>query len=503
MPDKKISQLNAATTIYDADDFAVVQDGETKQTNASVIKTYVKTGLSKSDVGLGNVDNTSDATKNSAAVTLTNKTINGANNTLSNIGNSSLVNSGITFGSTAVSLGGTVSALNGVSIGASSASTGAFTNLSYTDTLTGGTGVINIGSGQIYKDASGNFGFGTNIPDTTITLVSAGGSRKRSLHIYGGTGEGTAGGIYIESASAAGANGAVVEAIGKRGDTNPSAGFSGQLALGHLRTDAAVNYAGQVLGSVCFGGNPSGTATSNILYSASILGVSDTAWSSSSAMGTALAFYTGSSGLDINATLANPGTERMFIPSTGGLILRQSANPANTSVSFDATTANALTLDSSGVLVLGQGQIRFPATQVPSSNVNTLDDYEEGTYTPTLGGASSNPTVTYTIQTGVYTKIGNLVHVCARVAISATSGGSGLLTMTLPFAGRSGLYQSMSIEYSNLDLPAGTITVTPGANGDIGRIQFIVCFDNAAVAGINTSALTATTNIIVSGSYLV
>src|SRR5580765_3351288 len=44
-----------------------------------------KTGIvviNKNDVGLGNVDNTSDATKNSAAVTLTNKAIDGANNTL-------------------------------------------------------------------------------------------------------------------------------------------------------------------------------------------------------------------------------------------------------------------------------------------------------------------------------------------------------------------------------------------------------------------------------------
>jgi hypothetical protein len=40
------------------------------------------TGLVKADVGLGNVDNTSDATKNAAAATLTNKTIDGANNTL-------------------------------------------------------------------------------------------------------------------------------------------------------------------------------------------------------------------------------------------------------------------------------------------------------------------------------------------------------------------------------------------------------------------------------------
>jgi hypothetical protein len=51
-----------------------------------------------------------------------------------------------------------------VSIGASTASTGAFTNLAYTGTLTGGTGVINIGSGQLYKDASGNVGIGTSSP---------------------------------------------------------------------------------------------------------------------------------------------------------------------------------------------------------------------------------------------------------------------------------------------------------------------------------------------------
>jgi hypothetical protein len=41
--------------------------------------------LDKSAVGLGNVDNTSDSTKNAATVSLTNKTINGSLNTLSNI----------------------------------------------------------------------------------------------------------------------------------------------------------------------------------------------------------------------------------------------------------------------------------------------------------------------------------------------------------------------------------------------------------------------------------
>ncbi|TAH34248.1 hypothetical protein EYC59_03105 [Candidatus Saccharibacteria bacterium] len=48
--------------------------------------------LAKSDLTLGNVDNTSDATKNAAAATLTNKTISGASNTLSNIPESAVTN---------------------------------------------------------------------------------------------------------------------------------------------------------------------------------------------------------------------------------------------------------------------------------------------------------------------------------------------------------------------------------------------------------------------------
>ena len=54
--------------------------------------------------------------------------------------------------------------INGTTIGASTASTGAFTTLAYTSTLTGGTGVIAIGTDQIYKDASGNVGIGTTTP---------------------------------------------------------------------------------------------------------------------------------------------------------------------------------------------------------------------------------------------------------------------------------------------------------------------------------------------------
>jgi hypothetical protein len=63
--------------------------------------------------------------------------------------------------------GGTI---DGTTIGASTATSGAFTTLSYTGTLTGGTGVINIGSGQIYKNASGFVGIGTTTPNDELEV---------------------------------------------------------------------------------------------------------------------------------------------------------------------------------------------------------------------------------------------------------------------------------------------------------------------------------------------
>ena len=44
------------------------------------------------------------------------------------------------------------------------------TDLTYTGTLTGSTGVLNIGSGQVYKDASGNVGIGTTAPTNKLTV---------------------------------------------------------------------------------------------------------------------------------------------------------------------------------------------------------------------------------------------------------------------------------------------------------------------------------------------
>jgi hypothetical protein len=76
------------------------------------------------------------------------------------------------------------------------------------------------------------------------------------------------------------------------------------------------------------------------------------------------------------------------------------------------------------------GQLEFPATQNASSDANTLDDYEEGTWTPAIGASVASGTHTYTYQTGLYTKIGRAVLLHGSLIMTskdaALSGGFGL-----------------------------------------------------------------------------
>lgn len=85
-------------------------------------------------------------------------------------------------------------------------------------------------------------------------------------------------------------------------------------------------------------------------------------------------------------------------------------------------SATDVVLDLSGA---NAGQIKFPASQNASSDANTLDDYEEGTWTPAFGGTTDPDSVTYATQSGRYTKIGRLVHYTFHLQTSAVTIGSG------------------------------------------------------------------------------
>jgi hypothetical protein len=68
---------------------------------------------------------------------------------------------------------------------------------------------------------------------------------------------------------------------------------------------------------------------------------------------------------------------------------------------------------------------------------NALDDYEEGTWTPTLTGATSNPTVSYGNRKGYYTKIGNQVTAHCFVSGSFSGGSGGVRVYGLPYTSSS------------------------------------------------------------------
>ena len=110
-----------------------------------------------------------------------------------------------------------------------------------------------------------------------------------------------------------------------------------------------------------------------------------------------------------------------------------------TALTIDASEAG-LAIFNAGVALGGTG------------SANTLDDYEEGTWTPVFLGGSGNPTVDYTSQVGDYTKIGNLVYVQAYILVNTTSGGSGNLRVGgLPFTAKnSGARGFASIALGNV-----------------------------------------------------
>lgn len=101
-------------------------------------------------------------------------------------------------------------------------------------------------------------------------------------------------------------------------------------------------------------------------------------------------------------------------------------------------TSLAATGDVSGATVTTDGVV-FPATQVQSTDANTLDDYEEGTWTPALAFGGGSTGLTYSTRGGVYTKVGRVVTVTAYIALSAKGSSTGSATITgLPFTSTSG-----------------------------------------------------------------
>jgi hypothetical protein len=143
-----------------------------------------------------------------------------------------------------------------------------------------------------------------------------------------------------------------------------------------------------------------------------------------------------------SVTLQEPavaGTTVIDLPATSGTMAVTSGSPSFTNITATGTIKGASTISVGNATPSASGAgITFPATQSASTDANTLDDYEEGTWTPNQG---TGLTVigTYT-PSGKYTKIGRSVTVIAYIAAttSVAFNNNTQLCSNLPFTPSAG-----------------------------------------------------------------
>jgi len=121
-----------------------------------------------------------------------------------------------------------------------------------------------------------------------------------------------------------------------------------------------------------------------------------------------------------------------FTGSTKQVDLAGVLSVDDTTDSTSGTTGSIHTDGGVGVaktIYVGQG-IQFPASQSAQADVNTLDDYEEGTWTPLVKFGGGVTGITYLINSGTYTKIGRYVLISAQVSLTSKGSDSGAVTIT-------------------------------------------------------------------------
>ena len=123
------------------------------------------------------------------------------------------------------------------------------------------------------------------------------------------------------------------------------------------------------------------------------------------------------------------GSEKMRISTAGGVSIGNTTDAGANNLSVTGTGKFGTTVGVGAATPSASGSgITFPATQSASSDANTLDDYEEGAWTPTGNGISFAAGTA-----GKYTKIGNLVTLTFTVVFPTTIDTNNAYVTAMPF----------------------------------------------------------------------
>lgn len=289
------------------------------------------------------------------------------------------------------------------------------------------------------------------------------------------------------------------------GSTHANAGLATYDAATHrFRSATGTEYARiDASGNLGLGVTPSAW---NSAYKCFQIGASGAVWSAtSSGGGTHLSANTIFDAVGFKYIDTNPASD--YYQDNGTHVWRTApSGTAGTAITFTQSLAvgKGTTLALEGATSAAGTGIAFPATQLASSNANTLDDYEEGNWTPTitLGGGAVG--VTYVVQTGRYTKIGNRVFFTGYIALTAKGSSTGVLKIaSLPFTSNSTSDTLGAVTFRVSQSAASLTGFVQGFTEVNGTSIFVEKFAAGALSPVADTDLNNNSAFIFSGQYFV
>jgi hypothetical protein len=179
-------------------------------------------------------------------------------------------------------------------------------------------------------------------------------------------------------------------------------------------------------------------------------------------------------GTDINVRIGSLGSvPSVYATNDAGSYqaFRIDANPLIINTYSGGNVGIGTTTPSQKLDVVGSIEVSDGIYIGGTGTANKLDDYEEGTWTPSIATAGGTLSVTYAERPGKYTKIGNVVYYEFYIETSAFSGGTGSITFSgFPFTAQSGRGAIGLAAGSRIDLGIESTVIIPTQNTSDFRI---------------------------------
>jgi len=183
------------------------------------------------------------------------------------------------------------------------------------------------------------------------------------------------------------------------------------------------------------------------------------------------------------------------LPKAGGTMTGTIAGFTSTGID-DNATSTAITIDSAEHVSLAHG-IGFNGD---TAAANALDDYEEGTFTPTVNATA----VSYNSQVGKYTKIGNTVHIDCYINIaSITTTTLTDLILGLPFTSAATFYTPLASKTNGFSWGGSHTMITFQVRPSSTAVSAAASSNNAAFGDVNSNGFAASDWVHCAGSYSV